>query len=410
MTATAPTPTEPGTRPGLRRHEVLVAGGGSAGIAVAARLRRAAKDLDIAIVEPSSQHAYQPLWTLVGGGAVDARSTVRRESPLIPRGVSWIKSAVAEFLPDENALVTTAGERIDYGTLIVAVGLQIDWHAIPGLEQAIAEGHASSIWSFDGAQRTWQAIQGFKGGTALFTFPTTPIKCPGAAQKIMYLADDHFRRAGVRDGSRIVFGSAGPRIFGVDKYAATLDRVIARKGIETHFRHNLVEVRPAAREAVFQHLDSDEQLTITYDLLHVAPPQSAPDVVKRSPLAGPNGWVEVDRETLQHTRYANVFALGDASSCPTSKTGAAIRAQAPIVAANLVAARAGRELPRRYDGYTACPLVTGYGKLVLAEFDYDCQPQETFPFDQSKERLSMYLLKKHGLPRFYWHAMLRGQG
>lgn len=247
------------------------------------------------------------------------------------------------------------------------------------------------------------------GGTAIFTFPATPIKCPGAAQKIMYLADDAFRRNGVRERSRIVFVSAGTRIFAVDKYARTLERVLARKGIETLFRHELVGLRSGAREALVRNLESGEELTLGYDLLHVAPPQSAPDVVKQSPLAGPAGWVEVDRATLQHVRFPHVFSLGDASSLPTSKTGAAVRAQAPVLVENLLAFLDGKPLPCRYDGYTACPLVTGYGKLVLAEFDYDGTPRETFPFDQSKERYSMYQLKRYGLPLLYWHGMLHGR-
>jgi sulfide:quinone oxidoreductase len=135
---------------------------------------------------------------------------------------------------------------------------------------------------------------------------------------------------------------------------------------------------------------------------------SAPDFIKRSPLANEGGWVDVDKRTLQHTKYPNVFSLGDASSLPTSKTAAAIRAQAPILVENLMTVMAGKAPGAIYDGYTSCPIVTDYGKLILAEFDYDKKPCETFPFDQSKERLSMYLLKKHVLPTLYWQGMLKG--
>jgi sulfide:quinone oxidoreductase len=225
----------------------------------------------------------------------------------------------------------------------------------------------------------------------------------------MYLADDAFRRAGVRQGSRITFASALPTLFAVPKYTPALQRVIERKGITTKFQHNLIEVRPASREAVFLRLDQNEEVVLHYDLLHVAPPQSAPDFIKQSPLAGPTGYVDVDKHTLQHTRYPNIFALGDASNLPTSKTGAAVRMQAPVLVKNLVAAAAGQAPGGHYSGYTSCPLITGYGKVILAEFDYDLKPVETFPFDQSQERYSMYLLKRHVLPQLYWHGMLRGR-
>jgi sulfide:quinone oxidoreductase len=192
-------------------------------------------------------------------------------------------------------------------------------------------------------------------------------------------------------------------------YASTLREVAARRGIDVRFKHDLVEIRPRAKEAVFRDLEAEEEVVLPYDLVHVTPPMSAPDFVKRSPLANEDGWVDVDPYTLRHKRFSNVFGLGDASGLPTSKTAAAIHAQAPVLFQNLVAALEDRTLEARYDGYTSCPVVTGYGRLILAEFVYEGTPRETFPFDQSKERLSMYLLKKHVLPRLYWQGMLKGR-
>lgn len=390
-------------------HHILIVGGGTAGISLAARLRRRVGGGSLAVVEPSDRHYYQPLWTLVGGGVFDKRKSERREDALIPKGATWVRDAVAELVPEENEVVTAGGRRIGYDFLVVAPGIQIDWDAIPGLAETVGRNGVVSVYGYEHAGTTWDLIREFRGGTALFTFPSTPIKCPGAAQKIMYLADDQFRKAGVRHGSDVIFASAAPGIYGVEKYAKTLRKVVERKGIDTRFRHNLVAIRPEAKEAVFEQLDTGETVVVAYDLLHVAPPQSAPDFVKRSALAAQSGWLDVDKHTLQHPRFPNVFGLGDASSLPTAKTAAAVRHQVPVLLANLLAARAQRELPARYDGYTACPIVTGYGKLVLAEFDYDLTPKETFPFDQSKERRSMYLLKKRGLPLLYWQGMLRGR-
>ena len=403
------TGAEGGARSPARRHRVVIVGGGSAGISAAARLLRERRGLDVAIVEPSGRHYYQPLWTLVGGGVFDKRKSERREDLLIPEGATWVRDAVTELVPEENEVVTTGGRRIGYDFLVLAAGIQIDWDAIPGLAETIGTNGVASIYNYEQAGKTWDLIREFRGGTALFTFPSTPIKCPGAAQKIMYLADDQFRKAGVRHRSNVIFASAAPGIYGVEKYAKTLRKVVERNGIDTRFRHNLVAIRPEAKEAVFEQLDSGETVVIAYDLLHVAPPQSAPDFIKRSPLAAESGWLDVDKHTLQHPRFPNVFALGDASSLPTAKTAAAVCHQVPVLLANLLAARAQQELPARYDGYTACPIVTGYGKLVLAEFDYNLTPKETFPFDQSKERRSMYQLKKRGLPLLYWQGMMRGR-
>lgn len=391
-----------------QHHSILIVGGGTAGITVAALLRNQGQS-DIAIVEPSDKHYYQPLWTLVGAGVMAKETTERAEADYIPDGVTWIRDAVAAFEPDVNAIVTRGGARITYDQLVVAVGIQLDWHKIQGLEGHLGTNGIVSNYRYDLVDSTWRELQAFDGGTAVFTFPSTPVKCAGAPQKIMYLADDHLRSRGVRDRSRIVFASAGAKIFGVEHYARTLRKVIERKGIETLFRHDLIAVRPDQREAVFRHCDQGNEVVVHYDLLHVVPPQSAPDVVKRSALADAAGWVEVDKYTLQHVRYPNVFSLGDASSLPTSRTGAAVRKQAPVLVTNLLAFRARAALTARYDGYASCPLVTGYGKLVLAEFDYDGKPAESFPFDQSQERYSMYALKAYALPELYWNGMLRGR-
>jgi sulfide:quinone oxidoreductase len=390
-------------------HQVVVVGGGNGGISVAARLLRAAKGTDVAIIEPSSKHYYQPLWTLVGGGAAKKEATEHTEASVIPKGATWIQDAVAEFSPDENAVLTASGKKVTYDFLVVSPGIQLNWGAIKGLKEAIGRNGVCSNYSYEYVGTTWEFIRNFKGGTAVFTHPDTPIKCGGAPQKIAYLADEAFRRQGVRDKTTIIFATANAGIFQVEKYAKTLRAVVARKGIDARYRTNLVEIRPETKEAVLKNLDTNEETIVHFDLIHVTPPQSAPDFVKRSPLANDAGWVDVDKSTLQHVRYANVFSLGDASSLPTSKTGAAIRKQAPVLVKNLAAAIHGEPPTASYDGYAACPLVTGYGKVVMAEFDYDLKPKETFRIDQSKERRTMWWVKKYGLPMLYWRMIMKGR-
>lgn len=387
----------------------LIVGGGAAGITVAARLCRQGAEGQVAIIEPSEKHYYQPLWTLVGAGVLPREQTERREADYMPSGTAWIKDAVTEFDPDANAVTLKSGRRVRYDFLIVAAGLQIDWGKVAGLRENIGKHGVCSNYGYDTVNSTWDAIRNFKGGDAVFTHPATPIKCGGAPQKIMYLAEEAFARQGVRGNTRVHFYSGEAAIFRVEKYAAALTKVLERKQIAPRFKHNLKEIRVNSREAIFDDQANNKEVVQRFDMIHVTPPQSSPDFIKKSPLAAASGFVDVDKATTRHVKYPNIFALGDCSSLPTSKTGAAVRKQAPVVVANVLAASRGSDAVSKYDGYSSCPLVTGYKSLILAEFDYDLKPCETFPFDQSKERYSMYLLKRYALPAMYWSGMLRGK-
>jgi sulfide:quinone oxidoreductase len=393
----------------LQQHQVLIVGAGTAGISVAARLRGLPNPPEVTLIDPSEFHYYQPLWTLVGAGVFDKEVTRRPQADYIPDGAKWLKTRAVQFDPEQNIVVTEDGQHHSYQYLVVAPGIQLDWSKIQGLEGNIGRNGICSNYAYETVDSTRAALQSFRGGNALFTFPATPVKCAGAPQKIMYLADDVLRRAGVRDRARVIYAASGPGIFGVQKYARALTKVVQRKNIETMFRHNLIAVDATKKQAIFKQLDKGDEVAVPFELLHVTPPQSAPDVIKQSRLANADGWVDVHKHTLQHVRYPNVFGLGDASSLPTSRTGAAIRKQAPVLVANLEALRAGRALTSSYDGYASCPLVTGFGKLILAEFDYDGRPAESFPFDQAQERFSMYMLKAYALPELYWNGMLRGR-
>lgn len=391
-------------------HSVVVVGGGTAGISVAARLTNGwFNKRDVAVIEPADTHYYQPLWTLVGGGVVPKEVTGRPMRSVMPKRVHWIKDAVAEFEPDKNLIRTRDGKVITYDWLVVAAGLQINWDKIPGLKETVTRNGVCSNYSYETVDSTWQNIKNFKEGTAIFTMPSGAVKCGGAPQKIMYLADETFRRNGVRNGSTVMFTSPLPNIFAVEHYRKTLEDVIKRKEIVCHFREELIEVRGDQHEAVFKQLDTGEVVIRKFNMLHVTPPMGPPSFLATSPLADKDGWVDVDKATLRHQQFSNVFALGDCSSLPTSKTGAAIRKQAPVVVGNLLAAMSNQTLSGKYSGYTSCPLVTGYGKIVMAEFDYDRKPEETFPIDQSKERWSMWLVKRYLLPQLYWHGMLKGR-
>jgi len=419
-------------------YQILIVGGGNAGISTAAKLLLKNGNLKVGIIEPSEKHYYQPAWSLVGGGVFDINATVRDQKSVIPDKATWIRDAVSTFEPGQNTVTCVSGKKYSYDYLIVAPGIQLDWHKVKGLKETLGKNMVTSNYTFKTAPYTFQCLENFpKGGKAIFTASNTPVKCGGAPQKALYLGADYLRRKGILKDSQVHFYSGGTIIFGVKKYAATLTKVIQRYGIQTHFYHNLAKVDGPNRIAYFDKYDTNGQIVDRveekFDLLHVTPPQSAPDFIKDSPLAVPPGvplideegnpcvpsslphsanyfgWVDVDKHTLQHHHYPNVFSLGDAANLPTAKTGAGVRKQMPVLVENLLNHMNGQPLTGFYTGYSSCPLITGYGKIVMAEFDYDSQPMETFPFDQSKERYSMWLLKKYMLPFLYWNQILKGQ-
>lgn len=393
------------------KYQILIVGGGNAGISTASKLLLKNKNLNIGIIEPSDKHYYQPAWTLVGGGTFNIADTERKEADFIPKGTTWIRDAVATFQPEKNTVTTREGKVIEYEYLIVCPGIQLNWNKVEGLPETLGKNGVCSNYSFETAPYTFEVLKNLKSGTAIFTAPGTAVKCGGAPQKIMYLAGDYLRKHGLTDQVKVEFVSAGSVIFGIEKYANTLKKVAARYKIGLHFKHDLIKVDGPGHKATFRVTAPDGSVseeTRSFEMLHVTPPQSAPDFIQNSPLANEGGWVDVDKHTLQHNKYPNIFSLGDASGMPNSKTGAAVRKQAPVLVDNLLAVMAGNTPKASYNGYSSCPIVTGYGKLMLAEFDYDNHPTETFPFNQAKERWTMWVLKRYILPWLYWNKILKG--
>jgi len=416
-----------------KHYNVVVIGAGTGGIMTAAQIKNQKSDTSIAIIDPAETHYYQPAWTLVGAGAYDYNKTGRPMSSVIPKGCDWVKDAVTTIDADNNKVNTATSGELSYDILVAAPGIQIDVDGIPGLKEGLEAGVVCS--NYTDPKKTWELVQKFKGGNAVFTQPTTPIKCGGAPQKIMYLADDHWAKTGVKSDTNVIFATPGSVIFGVPDFAKTLTKVLQRKSI--HFKpfYAISKIDVANKEVHFtnakpgenhcvvnegnglsERTEGDSAYVIPFDLLHLAPPQSAPDFIKNSPLSNgtPGGWIDVDINTLQHNKYSNVFAVGDAAALPTAKTGAAIRKQAPVVAGNVVAMLNSNKITdAQYEGYSSCPLVTGYGKMVLAEFKYN-NVRDSDPFlskfvDTTKENYSMWILKKFGLPYMYWNRMMKGK-
>ncbi|HAR3387893.1 TPA: type II sulfide:quinone oxidoreductase Sqr [Staphylococcus aureus] len=393
-----------------KHYQIVIIGGGTAGVTVASRLLRKNQNLKekIAIIDPADHHYYQPLWTLVGAGVSSLKSSRKDMESVIPEGANWIKQAVSSFQPENNSVILGDNTVVYYDFLVVAPGLQINWSSIKGLKENIGKNGVCSNYSPDYVNETWNQISNFKQGNAIFTHPNTPIKCGGAPMKIMYLAEDYFRKHKIRSNTNVIYATPKDALFDVGKYNKELERIVEERNITVNYNYNLVEIDGDKKVATFEHIKAYDRKTISYDMLHVTPPMGPLDVVKESTLSDSEGWVDVNPTTLQHKSYSNVFALGDASNVPTSKTGAAIRKQAPIVANNLLQVMNNQMLTHHYDGYTSCPIVTGYNRLILAEFDYNKNTKETMPFNQAKERRSMYIFKKDLLPKMYWYGMLKG--
>lgn len=395
-------------------YDVVIVGAGAAGISVASSLLERDYQIQIAIIDPADKHYYQPGFTMVGRGIFTPEKTVRSMQQLIPREVSWIKEAVAGFEPDNNHVILDNGSIVGYERLVVCPGLKLDWDGVEGLQDALGKNGVTSNYHPQTAAYTWELVQSLKQGRALFTQPPMPIKCAGAPQKALYLSADYWLKRGVLDNIQIQFYNAGNVLFGVKEYVPALQRYIDKYHAELMFQHNLKKVDADNKTATFIRTDADgnrEEVITDYDMIHVCPPQTAPDFIRNSPLADEAGWVEVDKFNLRHKRFANIWSLGDACNTPNAKTAAAVRKQAPVVAANIILDRQGDAGQYAYDGYGSCPLTVEKGKIVLAEFAYDGKLSPTFPrwmLNGTQATRKAWILKKSILPKLYWDGMLKG--
>jgi sulfide:quinone oxidoreductase len=396
------------------KFDIVVIGAGAGGISVSNSLLKRDGKLRIAIVDPATEHYYQPGWTMVGGGVFRAPQTRRQTRDLMPSKATWIQQAATGFAPDSNAVVLDNGRCLGYRQLIVAPGLKLNWDGIEGLSETLGKNGVTSNYRFDLAPYTWELVKGLKQGRAVFTQPAMPIKCAGAPQKALYLSADHWLKAGALKDIDIDFYNAGGVLFGVADYVPALQSYVDKYRARVHFNRNLVKIDGPARRAWFRHVDAqgEELLSeVSFDMIHVCPPQCAPDFIRNSALADAGGWLDVDQYTLRHRRFDNIWGLGDVMNTPNAKTMAAVRKQVPVVAQNVVDSLAGREPGYGYDGYGSCPLTVERGKIVLAEFGYGGKLLPTFPewALQGKQPTRLaWFLKTRVLPDVYWYGMLKG--
>ncbi len=417
----------------MNKHfQVVVIGGGTGGIMTASRLRNKNKDISIAIIEPSDTHYYQPASSLIGAGTYKMKNALRPQSTVIPKNTSWIKDQATQILPDENKVEMQKSGFVTYDYLIVATGVVNDLSQIEGLKEAVDKGVVCS--NYINPEYTWENLQQFKKGNAIFTQPSTPFKCGGAPQKAMYMAADYIRKQNLSGETSILFPTPSGVIFPVKEIKETLEKVIDRYQI--HFKpfHNPIKIDTEKKTAFFKIMNDEIALDkakdsamgivyhensvveIPFNFMHLAPPQTVPAVIKKSKLINAEGWLDVDINSLQHKTYQNVFGVGDVAALPTAKTGAAIRKQAPVIVDNILKLLQGKEADNKsYDGYSSCPLITGYGKMALAEFNYkneftpDPMMKFMLVFSSHKEHWRLWMLKKYMLPFMYWNQMIKGR-
>ncbi len=425
------------------KGKIVIVGAGAGGIMAMAKLRSALSNPDITIIAPNEKHLYQPGQVFMAAGEYIADDIIRDNSDFIPEDVKWIKDEVKSFDPDNNKLLLRSGEEVSYDYLVVATGLQCHYDWIEGLsEELIGKNGITSVYlnnpekgTVEGGSLTWEWFNQLKEAAktskpkVIYTQPATPIKCGGAPQKMLYLSDDYLKQAGLT--AEMTFATSAPKLFGA---VPAVDKVLMEEvqphygNITNKFAHNLVAVDAANKKATFEHTytiqgeydeDIEEYEMITkvdrvemdYDFLHVVPPMAGVDSIANSPLAwqsgSAKGWLEVDKETLQHRRYKNVFGIGDICGIPIGKTGGSARHHAPILTANLIAQMESKELKEKFDGYTVCPLKTEYGKIILAEFNYK-GAAPSFPLAVEEPRWIWWAFDLYMLKPMYWHLMMRG--
>uniref|UniRef100_A0A2H1VXM1 SFRICE_006337 n=1 Tax=Spodoptera frugiperda TaxID=7108 RepID=A0A2H1VXM1_SPOFR len=388
--------------------KLLVVGGGAGGCSVAWRFARKLKNCLI-VLEPCRVHYYQPGFTLVGAGIKNLQATYKPLPSILPHNITWIHDRAEGFCPSENLVVTWNGDKIYYEYMVIAVGIRNDYDKVIGLVQALDNPRCpvSTIYSPMYCSKTWMNIKEFNGGHALFTFPVVGGKCSGAAMKIMFLAQDYWRKQKIIGKTNITYNTGAEDIFGVPKYADAIRALAVSRGIVPNYGADLVEVSP--KGAVFMG-PCGETICFPYNMLHVTPPMAPQYCLQQcGELSTAAGYLDVNTDTLQHTRYPNVFGLGDCTCTPNSKTAAAVAPQSYVVERNLRNVMSGKAPSAKYNGYGACPLITSYRKGMLAEFVYNKKIWETFPFDQAKERRIIYQINKYVLPYIYWNSLVKGK-
>jgi sulfide:quinone oxidoreductase len=404
-----------------QQHDVVVIGGGNAGISLAARLVRDGCR-DVALVDPAEVHHYRPLLSYVAGGMAALEDLRRPQRDVVPDGVRWYRDRVVGVDAQRSTVRLAGGGELTYADLAVCPGSEVDWDAIPGSRDAMTTPAASTSYLPEHAADTWTMLSGLREGRAVFAIADRYVPCAPVGLKPLFLAADHWRRAGVLDRIAIELLVEGDALAPQAQADRQLREAAAGYGVRVRTGVRLAAVDPTARTVeVLPARRPDGEGTpddgaparerVPYDALYLAPPHRAPAWVAASGLGtdDSDGFVAVDPRTLQHEVHPRVWGLGDAAAVDALPSGGALRKQVPVVAENIAARRTGRPM-RHYSGYSVAPVTTSRRRLLLGEFDRAGRPEPTVRIpDLVRPRRSLLLFDRYLEPQVYWHRLLRGK-
>jgi sulfide:quinone oxidoreductase len=390
---------------------LIILGAGTSGTILANRLRpHLDDDWTITIVDPAPIHLYQPGLLFLPFGARDEAAMQRPRAATLHDGVTWVQAQVEALDRDARAVVLAGGERLVYDLLVVATGARLRFDLTPGIDAGRERGDVHDFYTLSGAQALRETLARFEGGRLVVNVVEMPIKCPVAPLEFLFLADEYFRRRGIRERVELVYATPLDAAFTRPIAARLLGSMLERKGIQLETDFGAAEVDPGARV-----LRSYDEREVPYDLLVTIPTHSGAAFLEPTGLGNELAFVETDRATLRARNDERIFALGDATDLPSSKAGSVAHFQAEILERNVRQLVRGRAPDHRFDGHANCFVESGDGRALLIDFNYDVEPLPgryplpvIGPFSLLEETRLNHL-GKLAFRWLYWRGLLPGR-